>query len=229
MQSENNNKKRDIFTVLLGQFELRFIEREFGDYYRAKFGGILTSHAEISRLLTNTENEIGTGIFENASEFVIIGPDEREETFNSFTLKGCKTAREYGLAILSRANLVRRYYGFEELTWVEKPESPSLPPGHLLLTPDVIPSSFLEFLEASGIPDPADDLEWIIIVDADCIYNESKTRFNNGNPFEDARWYLKGDHPIEPLVWRLLTSGESIDWYRIGFADGCKAVGICQH
>lgn len=140
MQSENNNKKRDIFTVLLGQFELRFIEREFGDYYRAKFGGILTSHAEISRLLTNTENEIGTGIFENASEFVIIGPDEREETFNSFTLKGCKTAREYGLAILSRANLVRRYYGFEELTWVEKPESPSSDPA-------VVLSEFIATLE----------------------------------------------------------------------------------
>jgi hypothetical protein len=104
----------------------------------------------------------------------------------------------------------------------------ALPSGHLLLTPDIITAEFLAYLESAGIPDPGDDLDFVIITDADRLARDLDAMLSTGsNGLNDRTdyWMLPWDDQLS----RSINQSFFVDWYKIEFADGLKAVGICSH
>jgi hypothetical protein len=96
-----------------------------------------------------------------------------------------------------------------------------LPSGHILLTPDIITAEFLAYLESAGIPDPGDDLDFVIITDADRLeLATDDTNADGSHP-----WALPWDDQLS----RSINQSFFVDWHKIEFADGLKAVGICSH
>jgi hypothetical protein len=107
---------------------------------------------------------------------------------------------------------------------------PALPSGHLLLTPDAIPYEFLEYLESAGINDPGDDLDFIVVTDADRLVSDLDAMISTGsNGLDDKTeyWMLDDVDPLRPIVSRYHC--HEPEWYKVQFADGLKAVGICSH
>jgi hypothetical protein len=106
---------------------------------------------------------------------------------------------------------------------------PALPTGHLLLTPDAIPYEFLEYLESAEINDPGDDLDFIVITDADRLVQMSADddtlswSIDDGSPLP---WLLPWEDQLSQSINR---SSGFVDWYKIEFADGLKAVGVFSH
>jgi len=130
-----------------------------------------------------------------------------------------------GLAALCRVDEADERSGDEAV----ESQLMALPIGTLLLTSDDLSDEFLAYLEEAGIPDPGDDLECVIVADINLIQEEGRGKFNSGNPKTYYEWVLKDDHPIAPLIHRLTSHSNDCEWYKIEFADGWKAVGICSH
>jgi hypothetical protein len=130
-----------------------------------------------------------------------------------------------GLAALCRADEADERSGGEAVD----SQLMALPIGALLLTADDVSDEVLTYLETAGIPEPGDDLECIIVADINLIHEEGREKFNNGNPKTYYEWVFKDDQPIAPLIRRLTSHSNDCEWYKIQFADGWKAVGICSH
>jgi hypothetical protein len=96
----------------------------------------------------------------------------------------------------------------------------AVPNGTILLTLDEVTDGFLDYLEAAGIPDPGDDLEFVVITDLGRI---------ESSPEACLEWVLKDAASITPLIRRATSFGNDFEWYKVEFSDGWKAVGICQH
>ena len=107
---------------------------------------------------------------------------------------------------------------------------PTTPTGHSLLVGDQITQELLDYLESSGIHDPGDDLDLLIITDIDNIETKQVLRWNNANPKHYPKTVLKEDCPLWWTIIRFCRLGDDLgEWYKIEFADGPKAVGLFQH
>jgi hypothetical protein len=105
---------------------------------------------------------------------------------------------------------------------------PTIPDGHILLTPDQITQELLDYLEQQGIPDPADDLDFVIITDVDRLARDLDAMLSTGsNSLDDKTdyWTLPWDDQLS----RSINRSFFVDWYKIEFADGPRAVGLFQH
>jgi hypothetical protein len=106
----------------------------------------------------------------------------------------------------------------------------TIPTGHILLPPDQITQELLDYLEYSGIHDPGDDLDLIIVTDIGNIETKQVLRFNNGNPKHYPKTVLKEECSLWWVIIRFCKLSDDLgEWYRIDFADGPKAVGLFQH
>jgi hypothetical protein len=107
---------------------------------------------------------------------------------------------------------------------------PTIPDGHILLVGDQITQELLDYLEESGIHDPGDDLDLLIITDIDNIETKQVLRWNNANPKHYPKTVLKEECPLWWVIIRFCRLGDDLgEWYKIEFADGPKAVGLFQH
>jgi hypothetical protein len=105
---------------------------------------------------------------------------------------------------------------------------PTIPTGHVLLTPDQITQELLDYLEESGIPDPGDDLDFVIITDANRLARDLDAMLSTGsNGLDDKTDYWT--IPWDDQLSRSINQSFFVDWYKIDFADGPKAVGLFQH
>jgi hypothetical protein len=109
-------------------------------------------------------------------------------------------------------------------------KKPTIPTGHVLLIGDQITQELLDYLEYSGIHDPGDDLDLIIITDIDNIETKQVLRFNNGNPKHYPKTVLKENSNLWWVIIRFCRLSDDLgEWHRIDFAEGPKAVGLFQH
>jgi hypothetical protein len=105
-----------------------------------------------------------------------------------------------------------------------------LPIGTLLITPDDVSDEFLKYLEEAGIPGPGDDLEFVVITDPSLVPKDIDAELSVGSfGGRTDYWALDECDPLWSILARSASTGNSIEWYKVEFSIGWRAVGICSN
>jgi hypothetical protein len=131
-----------------------------------------------------------------------------------------------GLAVLCRVDEADKRSGDEAV----ESQLMALPIGTLLLTPDDVSEEFLTYLEKAGIESPDDDLEFVVITDPSLVPRDIDAELSVGSfGGKTDYWALDERDPLWSILARSASIGNSIEWYKVEFSNGWKAVGICSH